>query len=323
MLQHRQKRFMSGIEAPRTGRPVGVDIDSIARLKAVILLGGSVRPTLFQTSIRRSILDMPADADFTILGYWLQQVGELARLIGKRMIPVKVMVDQSAPMPTLFASRLPSEVTDAVELERDPLELRGTGGVLHDLSDHYGDDDVLLVASARQLLIEPLPSLVAAIASRGGDVNVVCHEDGIPSGIMLVRCACLRKIARIGYVDMKEQALPQIARDHSVGVLRRAWATGLPLRSLPEYVESVRVHHRILRGQSITDDIDASAWRSTFAVVEAGADVDPGARLHDAIVLRGARVEADTVVARSVVAGGGVVARGRIAVDEMVAATRL
>ena len=64
----------------------------------------------------------------------------------------------------------------------------------------------------------------------------------------------------------------------------------------------------------------AEDWKPTFALCEAGAVVDPSARLHDSVVLRGGRVEYGAVLVRSVVCPGGVVRRERTAVDQFVTA---
>ena len=41
-------------------------------------------------------------------------------------------------------------------VERDLSDYRGTGGVLHDLAADYDDDDLILVANAAQVLLDPL-----------------------------------------------------------------------------------------------------------------------------------------------------------------------
>jgi ADP-glucose pyrophosphorylase len=46
---------------------------------------------------------------------------------------------------------------------------------------------------------------------------------------------------------------------------------------------------------------------SLFQIVEDGAVVDPESRLHDSVVLRGGRVEGESVLFRSIVGPQGVV----------------
>src|SRR5690606_20299334 len=98
---------------------------------------------------------------------------------------------------------------------RDPVEYRGIGGVLRDLAGDYHRDDYILVANAAQLLLSPLSELATLLAESDADgpadVSLISHRDGTPSGLMLIRCGSLWCIPQVGYVDMKEQALPMIA----------------------------------------------------------------------------------------------------------------
>src|SRR4051794_41157339 len=100
------------------------------------------------------------------------------------------MVNQTSPEPT---SADPKHY-GTFRVERDLSEYRGTGGVLHDLARDYADDDLILMGNAAQILLDPLATVVAAMQRKGGDVALVSHEDGTPSGIMLLTCKTLRLI---------------------------------------------------------------------------------------------------------------------------------
>jgi hypothetical protein len=139
---------------------------------------------------------------------------------------------------------------------------------------------------------------------------------------MLIACRALREIAAEGFVDMKEQALPRIAGRFDVRVLNRSRPSGLPLRTLDDYVTALRYHHRRLRDDGVREtevaDPLAENLAPAFALVEPGAEVDASARLHDAIVLSGGVVEAGAVLVRSVVCPGGVVRRERSIINQFV-----
>ena len=189
------------------------------------------------------------------------------------------------------------------------------------------------------MLLEPLDLLSVALAkrfARGADLSLVSHDDGTPAGLMLVRCRALRGIATVGYIDMKEQALPSIAKRHDVRVLRTRKPTGLPLRDAGQYITALGHLHRTRRdsrragGSAIAgggggggglpplNGPFAESVGERFTLVERGATVDPEAFLHDAVVLGGGRVEAEAAVVRSVVVPGGAVKRGGRAVDTVV-----
>lgn len=280
----------------------------IERITEVVLLAGTVRPTSLQQQLGRSGMDLPVDQKRSILNHWQDHITHLAQSIGRNHLNTRVMIDWTATAPISAWENSKS----IVNIERDPLELRGTGGVLHDLAKRHADNDYLLVISANQLLFEPLDQLVTDMANMGGDVQLVSYADGTPAGVTLCRCGALRDIAPIGFVDLKEQALPVIARHHQTLVLHRKKTDVQPLRNISNYIDGLRR----MFGVQDTDN----ATSPTFNLVEEGAEVDPGASLREAVVLRGAKIEKGAVVARSLVTTRAHVKADQICVDQIIAA---
>jgi exopolysaccharide biosynthesis WecB/TagA/CpsF family protein len=280
------------------------------RLRGLVLLGGSVRPSPLAAAIDRSVLDLPIGEGGTVLTRWLDQATDLARRLRVDRLPVRLLLDSDAVEPR-SASR------ERFSLERDASEYRGTGGLLAAISVDYEDDDLILVGNAAQLLLDPLAAMFKALRRTGGVVSMASHRDGTPSGMMLVTCRSLRLIPPVGFVDMKEQALPIIADRFDVRVLQCRRPTGLPLRSLSDYVAALRAFHAPLSRPMAADPL-AEEWKSMFAIVEPGAAVAPSARLYDSVVLAGGSVEGGAVVVRSLVTGSGVVRKDRKAVDQYV-----
>jgi N-acetylglucosaminyldiphosphoundecaprenol N-acetyl-beta-D-mannosaminyltransferase len=299
--------------AGTNGRMKGARADGLSRLRGLVLLGGRVRGTPLTTAIQRSVLDLPIAMDESILTHWLAHAADLQRYARLSSLPVRVMVNRDTPEPVTAAARF----RGAYRVERDSSELRGTGGLLHDLAGDYDDDDMILVASASQMLVEPLEVIASALEHKHADVALVSHEDGTPSSAMLLRVKTLRQISPIGYVDMKEQALPVIARDFDVQVVQWTRLTARPIRSLHHYIDALRFHHRRKSGRAVALDPLAEDWEPSFSIVEEGASVDPRAVIHDAVVLKGASVEADCAVARSIVCPGAVLKRGTSTVDQL------
>lgn len=282
------------------------------QLRGLVLLGGSVRPSPLAAALDRSVLDLPIGQGGTVMTRWLDQAAELARRLRLERLPVRLLVDSNAVAPR-------SGARERFTLERDASEYRGTGGLLASLAVDYEDDDLILVANAAQLQLDPLAAMFRALRRTGGVVSLASHRDGTPSGMMLVTCRSLRLIPPIGFVDMKEQALPLIADRFDVRVLQCRRPTGLPLRSLSDYVAALRAFHAP-SGRPIIADPLAEEWKSMFAIVEPGAAVAPSARLYDSVVLSGGAVEAGAVVVRSLVTCAGVVRRDRKSVDSYVTA---
>ena len=298
---------MTQIHTQHHAAPVRGSVEHIlSRITEVVLLAGTVRPTPLHKPLGRSGLDLPVDESRSILNHWQDHISHLANHLQRQQLDTHVMIDWTATAPITGWSNSRS----IISIERDPLELRGTGGVLHDLAKRHNDEDYMLVISANQLLFEPLDQLVVDMATLGGDVQLLSYEDGTPAGMMLCRCGALRDIAPIGFVDMKEQALPVIARHHQTLVLRRKKADVQPIRTLANYLEGLRRMHGLDDNDMISQPI--------FNLVEVGAEVDPKASLREAVVLRGARIEKGAVVARSLIGVGAHIKAGQVIVDQMV-----
>jgi hypothetical protein len=275
------------------------------RLAGVLLLGGAVRPTRFHKQIDRPPLAMPYASGRSLLDAWRDQVSSLAAQ-RQGTVPLRVMTDHSSA---------PDHAADAadpvpVQYDSDPSALRGTGGVLRDVSAAYDPDDLLLVANAAQFMLRPLSELVAQLESLRADVAVLAHQDGTPITLMLVRCGCLRSLPDVGFVDMKEQAIPLLAAAHDVRAVCVDQPVALGLRTAQSYLAGLRALHA--RSQSLNGDV----WRSAFALTEEA--IEPSVRIHDSVVLRGGGVGAGAVLVRSLICPGGRVAPKAVVVDKLV-----
>ena len=291
-------------------------VAALPRLKSMVLLGGQVRASAFAAAIGRPVLDLPVnEANESLINHWLRAIGDLASFAGIEQIQVQLLLSNGQARPVSQVA--PANVGFAIK--DDTAAYRGTGGVLRDLCKNYEDNDWILVANAAQLLMEPLSVLAAALAHKRADVTLINHIDGTPSGLMLIRCAALRVIKPIGYVDMKEQALPQISKQFDVKVVHCRRPTGCSIRSSTDYIAAVR---QLARGgrRDRRHAIDplAEDFARSFAIIEPGAAVDPDAYLHDAVVLRGARVESSAAVVRSILAADAIVTRSTRVVDQLV-----
>ena len=281
-------------------------------LRAVVLLAGSVRANQLRKATGRAALEMPVGNNRSVLDCWREQLVTMAEQLGLKNLPVRVMVDQSSGMKPGVTQHGPVQLS----IELDPSDFRGTGGLLSDLAREYRDDDLILVMHASQLLFEPLSELAGSLAEVRADVGMVCSAEGKPSGLMLMRCGCLREINPVGFVDLNEQALPAIAREHEVRVVRFDQPTTRSLRTLSSYLDTLREYHRRHVGPAVlSNGPRPEEWEKTFGIVEKGAQVHETAVVHDSVVLAGARVEAHAVLVRSVVCPDMVVPRGRSEVD--------
>ena len=200
----------------------------LSRLRAVVLLAGSVRANHLRKATGRCSLEMPVADDRRVLDCWREQLVTLAEQAAIQTLPVRVMIDQGSRMRTGVSRHGPVQL----RIENDPSEFRGTGGLLSDLAREYNDDDLILVTHASQLLFEPLAELAGALAEAEADVSMICGRQGEPAGLTLLRCGCLREVNAVGFVDLNEQALPAIAKSHDVRVVRYDNPAASSLRTL-------------------------------------------------------------------------------------------
>lgn len=283
-------------------------------LSALVLLGGAIRATDLSRGLDRPLVDLPVEPGVSVLDLWQREAAGLAACIGAESVAARLLVDASSPLPRDASAHPGVRLT----VERDRWDFRGTGGVLRDACADYPDDSFVLVANANQVLIEPLAAKACALAGAGGDIAVMAHDDGSPVGLMLVRVGAARAIRAVGYVDFKEQALPQLASGFDVRVVRRPHPSAVPVRTLDAYLRGLRAHHRVRAGLPPFEGPFAEDWSRTFGVVEAGASVGARAQVHDSVILAGARVRAGAVVVRSVIGGDGVVNAGEVVADRVV-----
>jgi len=292
-------------------------VQQLGRVRAVVLLAGSVRATSLRKATDRFVMDLPIDAQKTVLDSWHDQLDDLAFELGLDHLPARVMIDRCSSTSKHTDRPGPTRV----QIQQDPLAFRGTGGLVSDIAKEYGDDDYLILANAAQVLLTPLPRLVEAMAEKHADVTLLCDKDHRPSGITLIRCGAMRGIAKVGFVDLNEQALPAIAQKHTVKVCRYQPPASIPIRSCRNYLDAVRTYHKRTNNRcQLTDAAPDEDWSATFGIVEPGAHVDPSAVVHDSVVLAGGQVEADAVLVRSVVGPQGRVSRGKSAVECIAAA---
>ncbi len=299
--------------------PVAPRAMSASAMSGIVLLAGGVRQHALATELGRPLVDLPMPRHPTMLSAWSEQAGLLARAVNADVV-VRAVVNKQLELPRA----VPPVERVHVQAEYDIGEFRGTGGLLHDLSRDYRDDDVLLVGAANQVLVTPLPELFARMCAVEADVVLLAEPDGSASGLQLVRCACLRGIRGNGYLDFKEQCLPKIAQDFRVKVVHAQRRAALAVRTLEQYIRTLRA---LYAGQADSPELEvadpyAEEWSPTFSLVDETAQVAKGARVHDSVVMRNARIGVGAVLVRSLVCEGAVVASGRVVFDSVVGGSR-
>lgn len=283
----------------------------LSRLRGIILLAGSVRESAFTRVIGRPMLDLPVDTGRTLLDHWCSLAAEVATNAAEGF-QLRVLTDRASPLPV--SGKDAGGINVAIEYDRQ--EFRGTGGVLHDISAEYAPDDVLLVANANQIVLDGFQRLVAALAGRMGDGVLLAGAGGAALGVHMFRASVLRSIRGVGFVDLKEQALPKLTASHDIRVVAPPDPRVLPVRAADGYLSALRVlHARDSAGMRANPF--AEEWFKTFGIVEEGATVHPSAVVHDSVVLRGAIVGPGAVLVRCLVGPSGRIRPNAVLADRV------
>jgi hypothetical protein len=290
--------------------------EAVARsVRSFIVLSGAVRRTPLARSIRRSLVDLPLADGSTLAERHLAGAERFATRWGLDSLSVRLLVDAEARAPAEHAPRGPVRCV----VERDASPIRGVAGILADATRDHDPDEYVVVVNGAQVFRQPMDELVEAMARMEPDVALVSSADGTPVGLWLIRCGVLRSVRSVGYVDLKEQSLPEWVGRWKVSVVERQRAYALRTRNITEYLGAVLSDASgELAGSSVDEDPYREEWERSFAIVEAAADVKEGTKIHDSVVLTGGSVGRDAVVVRSVVCPGGVVAAGSRCVGRVV-----
>lgn len=296
-------------------------MNGMPAVRALLLLaGGSRRPEL--AGAGRSPLELPLDSKNDILGKLLSEIKEVAQdsREGARLIVGEaVSVSQQRRY-------------DWLQVESDTRPLRGTGGVLRDTTQIYDDGDIVVVGNAMQYLAPKakfrIDRMRREISEGGFDVAIGTDASGTAMGFLVLRCVAVRGLAEEGFVDLKEQALPALAKRHRVSVIKFTDDSDLPIRTRLEYLSAVRHTLGFQQASDPLAELDpyleagnveqTSKQDSTGrSLIEPDATIEPGAKVIDSVILAGAKIERGASVVRSVV-GEGILVRSGTTVRDVV-----
>jgi hypothetical protein len=281
-------------------------------LAAIVLLAGSIRPSELQRAAGRPLMDLPISPRRSLGQEWSRQVQDFREAIGYGELPLLVTANHASGTPRDIAT-LPGST-----VKLDTEEPRGSGGSLRDIAMDLDPEAFLLVASGHSFPRSPLLPVFASLSQLDDDIVIHTDLDNHPTGIFLIRCGTLVGLPARGFVDLKEQALPQLATRFRIRIARDGGLSPIPIRSLHGYVSALRAAAgEMSGGDNGGVETPVEDWMCTFKLTEDGAAVDSSARLHDSVVLSGGRVGSRSSVVRSLVGPGGVVAAGTEVFDEL------
>ncbi len=283
---------------------------STVDIAACLLLAGGLRPSPLASEAGHSVLDLHLTADRTVLDLWVEAARAACR---NPSLPIRVLHGEKGLFPE------PSHLAGGVSIEQEPVPYRGPAGVVFDACRAYSAHQHVLVMEAARFPAGCLPGLLARHMETGAEISMGVQPDHSPAGVWVIRCGSLASIASCGFVDLKEQWLPQILQaGRDARVVRLSEPGVLPLHTRREFLRAVQFAHSCsVHGETVPPDSRETSTGS-FRVVCRGALIGPGATITDSIIMPGAVIGAGATVDRSVIPSRSEIKMGEKIADAVV-----
>lgn len=281
---------------------------------SVLILAGGLNPTPLQQLMGFPVAGLPLGHDRTLLASWL---GVLDASLGSARRSTHLLCGTPSDEQWFVAElRRPTTSVLGIEVRRDGRPHRGVCGLLADTVSECDLSEWLLVVELNSLPPRSLRPLLEA-AAEGVSMVVGSSRDERPAGAFLLRRDLLKEVPRIGYLDLKEQFLPQlVARGHRIAAAELS-ATSVRMTDRRNYLRGVR----IWQSENMVDRSDSNV--AGHSVVATGVELASDAFVIDSVILPGASIGSKCVIARSVVGPMIRLPEGSVLVDAVMANPRL
>ena len=287
------------------------------------MLAGLLRPSPLREGIDLPALCLPIRRAGTLLDAWLDVLKNLPELKD-----VRIVVNSSADLATItkLASASKAAAADAkleIATIAEPTSWRGTIGVVRDVTEDLGHDDIVIVIEAHCLPPDSIRPVVERFPpSRAGVVGISGLDQ--PSGVYALRMDAVRVTPRNGYMDFKEQFLPRLNENGLRLTTARLSDRLLRLWDRASYLEAVHVSLDAGRGKdrelrmSRQASVSSSAALDGFCIIEPGAVIEDGAVVQDSVILPGATVGGGAIVSKTIVGHRANIAPRAVVVRQIV-----
>lgn len=280
---------------------------------AVILLAGGLRTSDLHQSLGFPAAGLPLEPRRTVLQSWVEVLRADDRLRGARL-SLTCSSERDREWFSAEVRRLTNAGPIEVTLDRRPH--RGVGGVVADTVSEFDQDLDVVVVEVNTL---PPPSVSIALDALRESASLVVGSsiDDRPAGVVVLKRRVLEIVPRIGYLDLKEQFLPQAVARGFRAVAARITPTAVRISDRRNYLRAVRIWQETRRLPDAGHR--SSSTGSGRSVICEGAVVHDRSVIRDSVVLPGAVIAGGAVVARSVVGPMIRIPENTIVVDGIVA----
>jgi hypothetical protein len=257
---------------------------------------------------------MPLERDRTLLQAWLELITSTSALDDSNIL----IACNSEKDRAWFAAetRRFTSIDQCPRVVVDPRPHRGVAGMLVDLRGETSNAASLVVVELNSLPPSGLGPLFAESPSANAtpSMRIGVGPDARWTGVYRLDAGLLDHVTPRGYVDLKEQFIPQLlARGYRIDAADFT-DTPVQISERRDYLRAVRIW-RSRMGLAAEHSNEVSG----FSVVCPGVDVRPGAHIADSAVLPGAVIGEGAVVARSIIGPMIRVPDGSVIVDALLA----
>ncbi len=287
-------------------------------LEAIILLAGGLRPSPLVNGTGISVLDLPLRDDQTVLENWIAKLGPLGKATPNSIDQAIIAYTANSPRPSLPVS--PGELPP-FRFVCDQTGLRGPAGTARDLCQHLEPDALVFLGEASRYVDSDLQYLLEAHLQSKADITLGQNPDGKPAGIYLTNRKSLDLVPAEGFIDLKEQWLPQAVKAGcTIRVIKSMTTTCHPLRTWKQFLQAVRESNHPGDDQNLPLRFFCPTEHplANIVIKKPGANVAQHAQITNSILMPGSIVDQGAVIARSYIGTGVHIAAGEKIVDSMI-----
>lgn len=283
-----------------------------------VMLAGGLRASPLRRQLGWPVLALPVTHEDTLLDLWLEALHGTG---GCDSITIVVSTDADAAALRRQLAELNGSAANVPDTRVivEPAKWRGTAGIIRDVTAGSDESELVLVLEAGCLPPRSLTALLAPTRA-GAIATVAVGGRAEPAGAYALRSSVLRQVPDVGFFDIKEQLLPAM------------YAHGCGAGTVQITDRVIRLHDRTGYLQAVAHSFkqvssnrcDTRPGRTQAArilghpLIGPQVMIEPGAVVHDSVVLRGATIGPEAVVSGSIIDENVEVRAGEIVKDAIV-----
>jgi len=299
------------------------DCEGTPRVDLVVMLAGGLKPSPLAAAAGRSVLDLSADGQRSILRHWVDHLSAAFAGLEGDPVPVRILHGSSLAPTPLDDGAVPRCLK--LSIEREGKEFRGPAGVVKDAAEDLPPDARVLVIEAARWFGGDLSAVLRAhhASDHGPDgpvsVTVAADRRSAPAGIVVLERSTLDPISQLGFMDLKEQWLGRLAEmGRTVRVLALRSAPCILLRDR----EGLLAAAKLAAGPALdrpgtVRPLFTESEPGSFAAVSPDSEIGSNTSIVDSVIMHGAVVGSSAIVARSVICPGAIVDPNEVVVDQV------